>query len=56
MEKLRVSIILGLLTNGENLPPFAIFKGIKDGRKEKNLKGNKFVKNNEIYIDCQKNS
>ena len=38
------------LVNRENLSPFGIFKGIKNGRKEKKLKEKQVDKNNRIYI------
>lgn len=54
-ERLRVSLILCILANGEKLPPLNIFKGSKNGRKETSLNDNIHVKKNEIYIRCQEN-
>ena len=55
-ERLRVSLILCILANGDKLPPLVIFKGSKNGRKENSLKENIHVKKNEIYILCQENA
>ena len=46
----EIFIILENLVNRENLSPFGIFKGIKNGRKEKKLKEKQVDKNNRIYI------
>ena len=55
-ERLRVSLILCILANGDKLPPLVIFKGSKNGRKENSLNDNIHVKKNEIYIRCQENA
>ena len=35
-EKIRISVLLGILANGNKLPPVIIFKGEKGKIKEKN--------------------
>ena len=55
-ERLRVSLILCILANGEKLPPLVIFKGSKNVRKETRLNDNIHVKKNEIYIRYQENA
>jgi len=55
-ERLRISLILCILANGDKLPIFVIFKGSKNGRKENSINNNIHVKNNEIYIRCQENA
>ena len=54
--KQRISCILCVLSNGKRLPPMLVFKGVPDGTLEKRLNKLPEVKNNRIYIACQKNS
>ena len=55
-SKQRISCILCILSNGERLPPMLVFKGVPDGTLENRLKKITDVKNNKIFISCQKNS
>ena len=55
-ERLRVSLILCIFTNGEKLPPLVIFKASTSGRKETRLNDNIHAKKNKICIYCQENS
>ena len=55
-SKQRISCILCILSNGERLPPMLVFKGVPDGTLENRLKKIPDVKNNKIFISCQKNS
>ena len=55
-ERLRISLILSILADGEKLPQLIIFKGTKNEPKENRANDNIHVKNKEIFIRCQENS
>ena len=54
-EKLRISAVLCVLADGSKLPPLFIFRGINNGRKEEELKKNKYVLKGDILVKCQPN-
>ena len=55
-EKTRITVILLISTSGEKLPPLLIFKGEKDGRKEKALNNNEYCRKKKLFVVCQENS
>ena len=55
-EKMRLTLILCVNSKGDKLPPLLIFKGAKDGKKEKILNNCSDCKNKKIYVLCQENS
>jgi hypothetical protein len=52
-EKIRISVLLGILAKGSKLPPVIIFKGKKGKNKENKLKNNINVLNNKAFVYCQ---
>ena len=55
-ERTRISVILCISADGQKIPPLLVFKGKKGGRKEEELKKNKYVQLKKIYVLCQNNS
>ena len=55
-EKMRISIILTILANGEKLPPFIVFKGKTGKTLENNLNSNnQHCISKQIFVKCQEN-
>lgn len=52
-EKIRISVLLGILANGSKLPLVIIFKGEKGKNKKNKLKNNINVLNNKAFVYCQ---
>lgn len=55
-EKIMLTLILCVKSKGEKLPPLLIFKGTKDGKKEKFLNNCSNYKNKKIFALSQENS
>ena len=55
-EKTRITVILTIRADGRKLPPFLVFKGEKNGKKESILNNCENCKKNKIFITCQNNS
>lgn len=49
-DKYRLSVLLTILSNGKKLPPLLIFKGVKDGKLNKELSENANIKSGKIFI------
>ena len=54
-EKTRIIVILTIGADGRKLPPFLIFKGEKNGKKESILNNCENCRK-KIFISCQNNS
>ena len=55
-DKVRISLLLTILSIGNKLAPLVVFGGKTDGPLEKELQKNLYVKNNSIFIKCQESS
>lgn len=55
-DKLRITVILCILSDGTKIPPLIIFRGETNKIKEKKLQNNEYVKKGLCYIKCQPNS
>ena len=55
-EKLRISVILAICSNGKKLKPFIIFKGAKKGKIFKNLLKEEYVISKKCIIACNANA
>ena len=53
-EKTRITVILLISASGEKLPPLLIFKGEKDGRKEKALNNNEYCRKKKYLLFAKK--
>ena len=52
-EKIHVTAILWIIADGTKLPPMLVFKGQPDGRVERRLNKNWFVKDKKVFAYCQ---
>ena len=52
-EKIHVTTILWIIADGTKLPPMLAFKGQPDGRVERRLNKNWFVKDKKVFAYCQ---
>ncbi len=55
-EKCRVSLVLGIIADGNKLPPLIIFKGSNKTKIPKNLYNNKNIKEDKIFIAFNDNA
>lgn len=55
-DKLRITVILCIISDGTKQPPLIIFKGETNKAKEKKLQNNEFVKKGLCFVKCQPNS
>ena len=55
-EKLRISVILAICSNGKKLKPFIIFKGAKNGKIFKTLLKEECVTSKKCIIACNANA
>ena len=55
-DKIRISLLLTILSNGNELACLIVFRGKTDGPLEKELQKNIYVKNYSIFVKCQENS
>lgn len=55
-EKLRVSVILSILADGDKLPPLIIFKAKDKGTVYKHLNEEPEVKSGKCFIECNSNA
>ena len=52
-EKIHVTAILWIIADGTKLPQMLVFKGQPDGRVERRLNKNWFVKDKKVFAYCQ---
>ena len=52
-EKFHVTAILWIIADGTKLPQMLVFKGQPDGRVERRLNKNWFVKDKKVFAYCQ---
>ena len=55
-DKVRINLLLTILSNGNKLAPLVVFRGKSDGPFEKELQKNLYVKNNSILVKYQESS
>ena len=55
-ERIRISVMLTILGDGNTLPPYVVFNGKSKGPKEKKLQSHPRVISGDVYVVCQENS